>query len=302
MPNTLAHIAVQGAIGRSLLRPGDLIWILIGCVIPDVAWIIWRVGMAVAGNWVPYQLKLYAIVQSSLLGSMILCAAIAALTPKPGRVFALLSVNAFLHLLLDATQTKWANGAIFGAPLTWRMTNFGLYWPEEWPTTLMTVLGLAACIYFSWRYRNSPLFTFTKPTSKKMVVAGVFLLLYVGLPPMIWSGAVAADNHFVHTLARVGDRLGRPVELDRSPYRLQDDQLLIRTITGEYLVADAPDLPQRGRLSVRATFIDSERILIDDYHWHNPGWRDGASVVGLAWLLGWVLWKSGRRPSGALGS
>lgn len=78
MPNTLAHIAVQGAIGRSLLRPGDLIWILIGCVIPEVAWIIWRVGMAVAGNWVPYQLKLYAIVQSSLLGSMILYAAIAA--------------------------------------------------------------------------------------------------------------------------------------------------------------------------------------------------------------------------------
>ena len=129
-----------------------------------------------AGYWLPYQLKLYAIVHSSLLGSMILFAAIAALTTKPGRVFTLLSVNAFLHLLLDATQTKWANGAILCASLSWRITNFGLYWPEEWPIA-------------------------TKPTSKKMVAAGVSLQLCVELPPLIWSGAVAADNHFVRTLA-----------------------------------------------------------------------------------------------------
>jgi len=43
MPNTLAHLAVHGFATRAVLRGADLKWVFVGCVIPDIPWIIQRV-------------------------------------------------------------------------------------------------------------------------------------------------------------------------------------------------------------------------------------------------------------------
>jgi hypothetical protein len=37
MPNTLAHLGIQGVATLSWLKKADLKWIFIGCIIPDPA-------------------------------------------------------------------------------------------------------------------------------------------------------------------------------------------------------------------------------------------------------------------------
>ncbi len=290
MPNTLVHIAVQGTVGRALLRPGDFIWCLIGLVIPDVTWIFWRIAITLTGDLAPYSLKLFAIVQSSLFGSLLLCAAVAVITQKPGRIFCILAVNSFAHLLLDATQIKWANGVLLGAPFTWKLTQFSLFWPEAWFGDMLTLSGLLGCFYFTWQRHISfkGLWCFSKT---KVLLAGLFLMLYWGTPPLLWSGAIKADNHFIQTLSQKEARKGKAIELDRVFFRKEGDRLRIHTLWGDDLVAVTPQLPAKGTLSIRGTFIDTHQIHINEYHLHRSGWRDGASILGLAWIVFFVFWK-----------
>ncbi len=292
MPNTLAHIAIQATAGRALLRPGDFIWCLIGLIIPDVAWIFWRIALMLTNNWDPYSLKLYAIVQSSLFGSLLLCAAIAALAQKPARVFCILAVNSLAHLLLDATQIKWANGVLLGAPFTWELTQFGLFWPEDRLGDLLTLLGLLSCLYFTWKSRHIPLQGLLNLSKLKVLLAGLFFLLYWATPPFLWSGAIKADNHFVRTLSQVEARPGKVIELDRVSFRKEGDLLQIHMLLGDDLVAAASELPKSGAISIRGTFIDKHQIQITDYHLHRSGWRDGASILGLAWIALFIFWKT----------
>ena len=53
MPNTLAHLCVQGIATRSLIKDADLKWIYTGCVIPDVPWILQRVIRSAFVNVTP---------------------------------------------------------------------------------------------------------------------------------------------------------------------------------------------------------------------------------------------------------
>lgn len=292
MPNTLIHIAVQASIGRALLRRGDFIWCLIGLIIPDLAWIFWRIALMLTNNWAPYSLKLYAIVQSSLFGSLLLCAAIAALAQKPNRVFIILATNALLHLLLDATQIKWANGVLLGAPFTWQLTQFSFFWPENWIGDLLTVLGFLGCLSFTWQSRSFSIQGLFKLSKLKILSAGLFLLLYWTAPPLLWSGAIKADNHFIQTLSQVEARPGKVIELDRVYFRKESDRLWIHTLWGGDLFAATPVLSKAGTISIRGIFIDTHRIQITDYHLHRSGWRDGASILGLIWVTFFIFWKT----------
>lgn len=300
MPNTLAHIGVQGAIGRAVLRPGDLVWVLIGYIVPDVGWMILRAGLVLGGGSVSYELKLYTIVQTSLPVSLLLCSAVAALTRRPGRVFTILAVNALLHLLLDATQIKWANGVLLAAPFSWHLTSFGLYWPEDLATDILTVMGLALCLYVSLRYRRTVPWRYRRPSPKRVAWSALFLLLYLASPPLLWTGALKADTHFVETLRLTDERPGKRLALDRCPFRRQDGHLFIGTIYGDTLIADDLDLPGHGTISVHAVFIDTHRIHIDDYHLHRHGWRDWASLIGLSWIGLFLLWKTVQTHNDAL--
>ena len=294
MPNTLAHIAVQATAGRAILRPGDFIWCLIGLMIPDVAWIIWRLALIFTQNWAPYAIKLYAIVQGSLFGSLLLCAAIAALARKPIRVFTILAVNCVVHLLLDATQIKWANGVLLGAPFSWNLTQFNLFWPESRLNDFLTIGGLLGCLYFTWkggRFSFQRQLHFTKAT---VLLATLFLLLYGVVPPFLWSGALKADNHYVRTLSRTRDRPGKEIELDRVYFKKEDDQLRISTLWGDEFTAKTALQMDSGTISIRGKFLDSHRIEVKGYHIHRSGWRDGASIVGLAWIIFFIGWRRRR--------
>jgi hypothetical protein len=283
MPDTFAHIGVQALASRSLLRDADIKWIAVGCIIPDVPWIVQRIVLALQAPVDPYGLRFYAIAQASLFCCLLLAGAIALLVADSRRLFLLLALNVFLHLFLDALQTKWANGVHFLAPFSWRATSFGLFWPEDSVSRLLTLLGVLALLYFGFRDRNRQI-VFSVPPPRP---AAVFLLLaaYLALPALFSYGPRQEDNHYTDTLSRIDKRPGRYVELDRLPYSRQDNS--IRLPSGERVRLEGETALADGLVSVQGRFTDVKTIHVSNLHVHTT-LRDLSSKVALAGVL--LLW------------
>lgn len=287
MPNTLAHFGIQAIANRSICRNADPRWIFTGCVIPDVPWILQRLVQTsgISLDW--YDLRIYAIIQASLFCSLLLCAALAFLSLHPKRVFVILACNVLGHLLLDALQTKWANGVHLFAPFSWTMWNAGWFWPESLVTYGLTMLGL---VYVLWVWRGScqePLINLqTRPVF--LGVALTCFMSYLLLPFLFMQGPEVADNHFVHTLRAKEIRQGKPIEFDRITYTREEKQGTVRTFGKEILRLDSTPLQHSGTLSLKGRFIDRDVLQIDEWHEHVPLFREAASIIGLGLLA--ILW------------
>ena len=285
MPNTLAHLGAQGLVTRALIGQADLRWIALGAVVPDVPWILQRVVRTVIPGVDPYELRVYAIAQASLLVSLMLCGALALLAVAPRRAFAVLSLNAMLHLLLDAAQTKWANGVHLLAPLHWEPWNLGWFWPESLPTYALTLAGPVVVAWGWWRgWSRGPAITFTV---RRAGAAGLLLTSYLLVPVAMREGVARADNHYVSTL-RAQDRTGRDLELDRNRHKPGTTIDSVITLAGERLLVREGVLERDAIVSVRATFVDHETLRIRELHDHT-GWpRDALSYAGLLVVV--LLW------------
>ncbi|MFB3066469.1 MAG: hypothetical protein ACE10D_08140, partial [Planctomycetota bacterium] len=217
MPNTLAHIGAQRLLTHAVIPTADLRWVLIGCVLPDVPWIGYRVVRIFAGvdGLDPYAVRAYFIAQASLFLLLCLCGAAALLSTRPRRVFAVLSLGALLHLLLDAMQTKWGNGVHLFAPFAWSDLNFRWFWPEQWPTIALTLLGVAVGVAAFLQAPRSALFV---RRFRRVAAAGALLVVWLLLPWSLIGAVQTADAHFVRTLQQRSDRPGRTFELDRAYY------------------------------------------------------------------------------------
>ncbi len=301
MPNTLAHIGVQGPASRIAIPGADLKWVFVGCVVPDLPWIANRVVQALPVVEVsPYDLRLYAIAQSSLFMCLVLSAGLAAFSRLTGRVFAILALNALLHLLLDATQTKWGNGVHLFAPFSWQLTEFNLFWPEDLPTLVITALGVAFFVYAWWWLPPPSASDLVRPRGRRAALAALALAAYVLLPPAFFSALRADDSHYVATLLERQERPGRLIELDRKPYIARPDGDRVRTWAGEDLAMVGNPLDRSATVSIRARFVDETTVEILELHVHPPALRDLASVVGLALILAywlrslWPLLQAGR--------
>ena len=284
MPNTLAHFGIQTLTSKAVFRPADVKWIGLGCLIPDLPWITQRV-LRPLEIIDPIDLRLYVIIQSSLFMCLILSGAIGLQVKNGRRIFFLLAFNCLLHLLLDPTQLKWANGTNLLAPFSWLLTNFGSYWPEQLPALLLTLAGLIIFPFFAWKDRAREIL-FILHWQRQ--AAGLLLLcLYLLLPLFLLGGPLAADNHFTATL-RNPQRTGRAIEIDRKPYHAQ--QSTIDTISGEQLTVTGSNLPKQDtNLSIKGVFIDNNTILISKYHVHSP-LRDLYSKIGISLLLAsWLV-------------
>jgi hypothetical protein len=284
VPNILAHIGVQGFLTRTIFPKADLKLILLGCLLPDVPWILARVGDALPLGLDPYTLRPYAIAQASLFVTLFLCGVIAAVSINPKRVFAILSVNVVLHLILDALQTKWANGVHFFAPLSWELLNFGLFWPESLPTYLLTFLGLAYACWALKRALAEP-FRFSLLPTRNVLLSIGSLITYLVLPLILLDGPLRADNHFVRTIRDKIERPGKRVEFDRVLYEKGKNGDTIETFGDERIrvlknLFDAP-----SQVSVRGRFIDSKTLEIFEIHKHVWWFRDGSSFIGIMLII-----------------
>lgn len=288
MPATLGHIGAQYLATRLFLPKADAKWILAGCVVPDVPWIVQRIVphlIAVS----PIELRLYLIAQSTLLVSLFLCAFLALFSRKFWAVLAILALGTALHLGLDAMQTKWANGVVLWAPLRWDMLNFGLFWPEDWPTYALYGLSIAAGIRI---WTREPRFggDLQVPTGWRAAAAVVLLVCYVALPAIMKAGVRTADLHYAATMEDAGNRTGKPVEFDRSHLETHSGSVRLKVWSGEKFELIAPASMQGDTVSIRGGFETPSKIRVDEFHIHPSGVRSFASYVALlAITLWWTL-------------
>jgi hypothetical protein len=289
LPNTLAHLGLQTLTTRVAFRAPDPKWIYLGCVIPDLPWIIRRVVFALFPNvdWV--DLRLYSIAQASLAVSLLLCGALALMSTSPKRIFAILSLNALLHLLLDALQIKWGNGVHLFAPFSWKIWNLGLFWPEGATTVVLTGAGLGIVLWAYWRGVEEPVgLSIEKPI--RLILAAVLLSAYAVLPWMLSASVEASDSHFLHTIQSGPARAGQPVALDRTEFTDDGDSATLLLYNGEYVAVAGKIPPHSGVVSIQGRFGDRDTVVIEEFHAHAGRLRDLGSYVGLALvLLAWLL-------------
>jgi hypothetical protein len=299
MPNLLAHCGVQGALTHALIKDAPPAWITIGCLIPDMPWLLVRMLKAFIPQPAGYDLRLYAIVQATLGLCLLLSAGLALLSPRPGFVFRILAFNVLAHLLLDACQTKWANGVHLFAPYSWTLQNWGWFWPESLITVLCTMAGV---IYLSWamQHRSAPEPCPTTSRRTRLGLAAICLTAYLVLPLVLWHGPYAADNYFIKTLHERHARAGRYIEMDRADYVSHAEAASIFSLVGEAIKVQGQPQDYAAKISIKGKFLDAETICIENIHLHWPWFRDGSSYIGLIWLgVLWLKsWWQPRLPAG----
>jgi hypothetical protein len=192
-----------------------------------------------------------------------------------------------LHLFLDALQIKWGNGVHFFAPFSWRMTQFGLFWPESPVTDFFTLTGLGILVFFGFRNSADAPAPRHGNQAKAWAFAALILAGYFFSPLALLSGPERANNHFAATLRNREDRLGKPIALDRASWRPKEG---LRVFSGDVLVAEGLAGVPAGAVSLQGRFTAPDRIRVRRWHIHRPGIRDLASYIGLLGVAGAWGW------------
>lgn len=285
MPNTLAHIGAQVLPWKVIDRKTDVKWLATGCIIPDVPWILQRIATLFFPTIAPLDLRIYFMIQATLFFCLLLGLAISLVIRRSGTVFLICASGSLLHLLLDASQTKWANGVHLLAPLSWNLTQFELFWPENLLTLILTTAGFISLLFFGWRDRFQIIEL--RVATHRLVGSAFLLSLYLLLPLTLFQGPIQADNHYVGTLADVQGRVGQPVGFDRCFYDHQDKT--IRVFTREHFQVTGLLPETSGIVSLNGTFVNGQTIAIESLHLHYRI-RDLYSIVGLALVLSlWLI-------------
>ena len=287
MPNTLAHLGIQAIVTRSLIRDADEKWVYIGAVLPDVGWIFQRLAPHGALQLDLYDLRLYAVVQTSLFVTLLLAAGVSLLTRRWWRTFAILALNAVLHLLLDASEIKWGNGVVLFAPFNWDLLNWGQFWPEQWPIQVLTVLGLVYVLATLRRAVHTPI-GLCWPGMPRLLLATSLIAAYFVLPWTLRAGPLAADLHFVQTLRDPARRTDAYVEFDREQFRPDSQGGTVEYFAPPPVRVSGIPLSEPGTVSLRGRFIDPHTVVVKEYYVHRGLTREIPTIVGLILILGLV--------------
>lgn len=286
MPNSLVHFALQIPLTRAAAGVDMIKWGMLGCIVPDIPWIAQRGIKFLHPGIDLYDLRIYCAVQASLLLCLVFSAFAASIARMPIRVFAVVGLNSAVHLILDAMETKWANGVNLMAPVDWSLWNYGLLWPEHWIVALLSVLGAGIAVFYAW---------FLKPLNSglmlsipfRLPLAVLFLLGYLFAPLLFMEQARESNMHYVATLSS-GDRSGRVIEIDRTAFIVDEKGSRVKTFANETIevVGELPD--SSGQISLKGRFKDHRTISVSRFHSGQPMFRDSASVLAL--ILFAVIW------------
>ncbi len=253
-----------------------MIWVIIACIIPDLPWIMLKIGIS-SDFFNPYDLRLYYTTQASLIFCMTLSGGLACFSDKPKQVFFLITGNCLFHLILDSIQIKWANGVHFFIPFSWATSHFDTMWPEHTFTLLLTVFGL---FFLIWVW-NSIICGAAKLKlhSRSTTAAGLLLVTLYLLGPLPFLTTLEESNfYFINTLRKLESRPGKYIEFDRAHYDKESNEL--RTFSRERLTIVGQQPQSSGRVSLKGHFVTAAIIHVDSFHLHRD-FRDQASVLGL---------------------
>jgi hypothetical protein len=282
VPSTLVHFAAQGGLSRALFRRVDPRVVFLGCLLPDLPWILRR-GIVGFGLQVdPFDLRLYTMGLASLAITLLLAASVAALTDAPRRVLLVLGVNALLHLLLDATEVKFGNGVHLLAPFSWRMTSFDLV-PGDSPAYLAR--ALTGALFAAWVIaRPQDMATRAVLRPARLAAAAALAAAYL-LAPLPFLGAIeASDSYSVRTLRERDARQGRRVSLDRTGFVATPAGGYVQLWTGERVRATGTLPSHDASVSLHGTFLEPDVLRADELVVHRAQ-RDWQSYAGLVLLL-----------------
>ncbi len=276
LPNTLCHIALQGSLHTVLRLDKSFLWVVIGSIIPDVPWIILRTILALEiAN--PYHLRLYTTILAGFPFCLLAAALLAQFAARPKAAFALLSANCLLHLLLDATQIKYANGVHLTAPFSWTTLHLDLFRLDHPLGLPITIAGLFLLLW-QWprisRQRHWP--EVVKPARR--LTACLCLFLYLTGPLPFLDDLAKSDFHFIETLRDKANRTGKYVEFDRVAY---DHRLPgIRPFTGEWIKVSGSIPGNAPVVSIRGRFTAPDTVQVTSSQTHGRN-RDLASIAGI---------------------
>jgi hypothetical protein len=292
MPNTLVHLGIQGFASRAIRPAVDLRLVYLACVIPDIPWIIQRAILFFWPNVDRIDLMLAGGVQSSLLFCLLFCVAIASIALKPWNTFLILSTGSLFHLILDALQIKFGRGVILLAPFDWRPYSLGLIWPEH---PLFYLLAGASLIFVvvTWRtIDHAPLFRRLDLSRYPLAVflLGTYLLAPIPLSTQLFE----KDVYFSRTISDKPGRARHYAEFDRARLlRDEEGRPAIEIFSGEVIPLEGAPVPREGLASVSGTFNERGAFAVKEIHFHPPGVRIVASLIGLSLIL--LIWTGSVR-------
>lgn len=282
MPNTLAHIGLQVPLCKSIAKTIPLHWIALGCVIPDIPWVIRRIAAAFA-FLDGIDLMLYAGIQASLAFSFLLAISLALCSKRMYWVAGILCANVLVHLLLDAAQIKWGNGVHLFAPFSWETLQLNLFWPEHGTSYLATAAGCILLVIY-WPREVSRKIDFS-PKPYRLLVAFTGIVLYLSAPLFLLEQPRKANYHFSQTLQDKEQRTGKYIELDRESYSAQEKTITV--FSGETLSLTGNIPEKSGTLSVQGAFVAPDVINVTRFHEHGF-YRASLSLIGI--LLIALFW------------
>jgi hypothetical protein len=95
----------------------------------------------------------------------------------------------------------------------------------------------------------------------------------------------------VRTLRSYSDRKGKYIELDRAFYLPQKSRNVLITFAGYQIEAEGIKLNQPALVSIRGTFISTDRIRVSQFHVYSKHFRQIASYVGLGLVaMVWIIY------------
>ncbi len=287
MPNTLVHLGVQGLACRLAVPGIDLRFVYLACVIPDLPWVVQRAVIVLDVPVDRTDLMLAAAAQGSLTFCLLLSAAIALVTLRPTSVFLTLAAGSVMHLVLDMVQVKWGRGSIFMAPFDWRPLSLDWMWPEH---PLFYALTAASLVFVLATWRHIDHEPVLRPCSPRHhVPAAILAAAWLAAPAAFVPALHDADVFHARTLTSPETRIGHEVAFDRAPaWSGPGGATMVELATGEVVRLQGVDVTGSALVSVRGRFSGAGIIDADEFHFHPPYVRAGASILGL--LLVTLVW------------
>ena len=112
-----------------------------------------------------------------------------------------------------------------------------------------------------------------------------------GLLPFAFFDSVEQAGGGSVQLIRTEDRTGQHIDLDRARYRRGPGGDTVELYSGHFIRFEglAPDVPSRGKMSVQGTFTAHDVIHAGKIRLNYSGYREFASILGLAIVFGYWL-------------
>jgi len=289
MPDLLSHFGAGYLVSRWSVRRSDVPLILGGSLLPDVGWIARRAlhGLFSTDS---IALSVWLIPWHTPWVLLLGCATLALICRTPVRAFSILYGVSWVHLLLDASQTRFGNGVLFLYPLSMRETSWHLFWPESPVNHALAIGSFILLLGLLFGLVDGPLTVGWAPSRaseggqpsrrRRLFLSLIFVLAAVATVSLTRARLVEENVFNLRFVTDPSAFEGRRIALDRSLV-VGDAPPRLRTFNGrQFLLTGDLDVNPGDTISLEGTY-GGGRIAVQRYHKHQEELRSLYSLVGL---------------------